>query len=155
MACSGKRRAGNSRIVLPNTPFALAIVIAWQTTGDIMKSIIATLLVIISTSACAGDRRAERSEEMRRQTEEALQEHSAREQAGERSKQAGVCAMYLEAMKSGKADAAWKLAPDIGDARHAAEMWQIGFSSASGTLRTSYLHEGERGCAAVNVSPKE
>ena len=75
--------------------------------------------------------------------------------AENQNEQAGVCAVYLESMKIDKkwTDTAWSRATDIRTARHAAERWQMGFTFASGTMKDSYMHEGERACMAINALP--
>jgi len=120
------------------------------------------ILFFISAHAFAApgdERRAEheRAEQERLEQEWLRVEQAQRESAspGERSMQAGVCAVYLESLKVDKkwTDRAWKLAPDIRLARRAANEWQRGVTSASGTMKESYAHEGERDCMAINALP--
>jgi len=119
-----------------------------------MKSIhIAILLLCISACAVADEprRRAEEQQQYEQRQREAERQRGL---PMERSRQAGICAAYSETQKKWT-DGVWELAPDIPTARHAAEMWQLGFADARGTVKDSYLQEGERACKALGVpSPK-
>ncbi|HKQ23899.1 MAG TPA: hypothetical protein VJT81_05595 [Burkholderiales bacterium] len=67
------------------------------------------------------------------------------------NEEAGVCAVYLEAVKADKKLVAevWKRAPDIAEARFAAQLWQIGASGSRGAVLESYRLEGERACEGI------
>jgi hypothetical protein len=68
------------------------------------------------------------------------------------SEAAGVCAAYNDEMYASKqqSEAAWLKAPSLRVARYAAERWQIGYKYAEGTVKHSFVLEGQDACDYIS-----